>query len=78
MAKKDLGQIVPDFSIGTVNTVEETVPANVTLAGTGENIIMNFDIPKGKNGVDAISPLIETQGTKLIIKADTIDYTGGE
>lgn len=78
MAKKDLGQIVPNFSIGTVNTVENPVPANVTLAGTNENIKINFDIPKGKNGVDAISPLIETQGAKLIIKADTIDYTGGE
>lgn len=78
MAKKDLGQIVAIFSIGTVNTVENSVPANVTLTGTDENIKINFDIPKGKNGVDAISPLIETQGTKLIIKADTIDYTGGE
>lgn len=78
MAKKDLGQIVPNFSIGKVNAVENYVPADVTLAGTDENITLNFDIPKGKNGVDAISPLIETQGTKLIIKADTIDYTGGE
>ena len=77
MAKKDLGQIVPNFSIGTVNTVENSDPANVSLAGSEKNIKINFDIPKGKNGTDAISPLIETQGTKLIIKAETIDYTGG-
>ena len=40
----------PVISIGTVETVENNVPAAVTKTGTNASPIFNFKIPKGKNG----------------------------
>lgn len=40
----------PVISIGTVETVENNVPAAVTKTGTNASPVFNFKIPKGKNG----------------------------
>lgn len=45
--------ISPLISIGTVETVENNVPAAVTKTGSDENPVFNFKIPKGKNGTGA-------------------------
>lgn len=37
-------------TIGTVETVESTVPANIENAGTPEDVVLNFKIPKGIKG----------------------------
>lgn len=37
-------------TIGTVETVESNVPANVENAGTPEDVVLNFKIPKGIKG----------------------------
>lgn len=42
--------ITPEFSIGTVETVSPTMDADVTLTGTKEAPVLNFKIPKGKDG----------------------------
>jgi len=40
----------PDFSIGTVLTVDPGEPAAVVLSGTPENPILSFEIPQGAAG----------------------------
>lgn len=40
----------PDFSIGTVTTVEPNVSASASITGSVENPILNLSIPKGQKG----------------------------
>lgn len=51
--------------IGTVNTVESTAGANVTIQVDADaaRAIYNFDIPKGKDGVDGVNGIDGTNGT---------------
>ena len=51
--------ISPVISIGSVETVENNVPAEVTKTGTDTNPVFNFKIPKGKNGEGAGDVTIE-------------------
>lgn len=51
-------EILPIFTIGDVITLENSEMAMVGITGTKENVVLNFAIPKGKdgrNGVDAPS-----------------------
>ncbi len=42
--------VSPNISVGTVTTVEPDQPAAVRKSGTQQNVILNFDIPKGEPG----------------------------
>ena len=42
--------VTPDFSIGTVTTLEPTQPATATITGTPEAPVLNLGIPKGAKG----------------------------
>lgn len=42
--------VTPDFSIGTVTTLEPNESASVTLTGTEETPVLNFGIPRGVKG----------------------------
>lgn len=45
----------PEFSIGTVDTVPYGDPATVTITGTDEAPVLNFEIPAGANGAGDVS-----------------------
>ena len=44
----------PELQIGQVKTVDYTQKASVEITGTRENPILNFNIPKGKDGAKLI------------------------
>ena len=48
--KDGINGVTPDFSIGTVTTLEPNESASVTLTGTEEEPVLNFGIPKGAKG----------------------------
>lgn len=48
--KDGINGVTPDFSIGTVTTLEPTESASVTLTGTEEEPVLNFGIPRGEKG----------------------------
>ena len=48
--KDGINGVTPDFSIGTVTTLEPTESASVTLTGTEEAPVLNFGIPRGAKG----------------------------
>ena len=77
--------ISPNFIIGEVNTVEPDQPAAVRKSGTQQNVILDFDIPKGEPGASgggtwgAITGDIEDQTdlkNALDAKADAADLGG--
>ena len=51
-AKGETGQnaVNPNFSIGTVTTLDAGSQATVTLTGTYPNLVLNFGIPRGADG----------------------------
>lgn len=49
---KDLGQVVPNFSVGNTTTGEAGTSANVSMTGTITEPVLNFTIPKGEDGED--------------------------
>lgn len=61
----------PVISIGTVDTVENNVPAAVTKTGTSASPIFNFKIPKGKNGTG--SGDVTTEMLNAAIKTNVTD-----
>lgn len=61
----------PVISIGTVETVENNVPAAVTKTGTSASPIFNFKIPKGKNGTG--SGDVTTEMLNAAIKTNVTD-----
>lgn len=61
----------PVISIGTVETVENNVPAAVTKTGTNASPIFNFKIPKGKNGTG--SGDVTSEMLNAAIKTNVID-----
>lgn len=52
-AKGEIGQnaVNPNFSIGTVTTLDAGSQATVSLTGTYPNLKLNFGIPRGADGV---------------------------
>ena len=42
--------ITPSFSIGQVKTVSSNNNASVSITGTQDNVVLNFNIPKGAKG----------------------------
>ena len=52
LLKGDKGDVgaTPNLTIGTVETLLPSQPASVTITGTEANPILNFGIPKGKDG----------------------------
>lgn len=61
----------PVISIGTVETVENNIPAAVTKTGTSASPIFNFKIPKGKNGTG--SGDVTTEMLNAAIKTNVTD-----
>lgn len=61
----------PVISIGTVETVENNIPAAVTKTGSDENPVFNFKIPKGKNGTG--SGDVTTEMLNAAIKTNATD-----
>ena len=43
--------ITPEFSVGTVSTVDSGIPAQVTIDGTADKPVLNFRIPRGMRGL---------------------------
>lgn len=50
--------VTPNFSIGTVTTLEPTQPATATITGTAEAPVLNLGIPKGDPGTNGVSPAV--------------------
>lgn len=46
---RDLGQVVPNFSVGSTTTGEAGTDANVTMTGSITEPVLNFTIPKGED-----------------------------
>lgn len=55
--KDGINGVTPDFSIGTVTTLEPNESASVTLTGTEEEPVLNFGIPKGDQGEVSLNDL---------------------
>ena len=57
--KGDTGETgaTPNFSIGTVETLEPTEDATATITGTAEDPVLNFGIPKGDTGEVSLEDL---------------------
>lgn len=72
----------PSFEIGTVTTVGSEESAEVTNGGTDKDIILNFEIPQGKQGIqgpagkDGISPVATVQRTEDGVSIIITDGTG--
>lgn len=60
--------VSPDIKVGTVTTVEPDQPAAVHKSGTQQNVIFDFDIPKGEPGASG-------GGTWGSITGDIADQT---
>jgi hypothetical protein len=79
------GQL-PGFSIGTVETVEEMVQADIETAGTAENPVLNMKIPKGEKGEPGDSPIVSftkedkttTMSVELNGDTQTYEFLDGE
>lgn len=64
-AKGDTG-VTPNFTIGTVNTLESGLPATASITGTPEKPVLNLGIPKGANGSETGSGTIDTSKTFMV------------
>lgn len=60
--------ITPNFTIGTVKTIEPGLSATVTVTGTKENPILNLEIPKGDKF--SFNDFTEQQLESLKVKGD--------
>lgn len=61
-AKGDTG-VTPNFTIGTVNTLESGQSATASITGTTENPVLNLGIPKGAAGSGNGSGTVDTSKT---------------
>lgn len=52
--KLDNGEFIPVFSVGSVNTVSPNDPASVEITGPHDKPVLNFEIPKGNQGLQGI------------------------
>ena len=50
------------IDIGTTETGDPNTEASVKNVGTNKNVILNFTIPKGQNGIDGDKVIINTIG----------------
>ncbi len=50
MAAVDLGQVVPDISIGTVDTGAAGSSASASISGSTGDVALNLTIPRGNTG----------------------------
>ena len=79
------GQL-PDFSIGTVEKVDEISQAEITTTGTSESPVLNLKIPKGEKGEQGDSPVvtltkegkITTMEVELEGETQTYEFVDGE
>lgn len=55
---------LPTFTIGTVNTVDPSAQATVTINKETNTHYINFNIPKGETGEQGIAASIEVIGTE--------------
>ena len=72
--KGDVG-LTPDFSIGTVTTLQPNQDATVTITGTDEEPVLNFGIPKGDKGDPGEVNIDDTAGigdTNVTYSADKL------
>lgn len=60
VAKVDLGQVIPNITVGTTTTGSPGTNANVTMNGTSQNPTLNFTIPKGSNGTNGANGISPT------------------
>ena len=90
MSTINLGQIVPNITVGETTTLQPNQSATVSNTGTGLNPVFNFGIPKGekgdtgstgstgasgKDGKDGVSPIITTSKSD---KTTTLTITDAE
>ena len=61
----------PNFTIGTVTTLEPGKQATVSLSGTYPNLVLNFGIPRGADGTGG-----ETGGNDPIVQPTEYMYYG--
>lgn len=73
VAKVDLGQVVPNITVGTTTTGNAGTSASVTNTGTPQNPEFNFTIPKGSNGTNGTNG---TNGKDGISPTFSIDDNG--
>ena len=66
--------ISPNFTIGTVTTLNSDQNATVTISGTFPNLVLNFGIPRGK---DSTSTTPSTPTEYMYYGRLTLDEVGG-
>lgn len=47
-----LDELTPKFTVGDVNVVDNNNDTSVSITGTRRSPVLNFNLPKGKDGVD--------------------------
>ena len=70
--------VTPDFSIGTVQTLQPTEPATASITGTAEHPVLNLGIPQGVQG-DPATNLVQSVNGKtgaVVLGAGDIGYDG--
>ena len=68
--------VTPDFSIGTVETLQPTQPATASVTGTPEHPVLNLGIPKGAQG-DPATNLVQSVNGKtgaVVLDSGNIAY----
>lgn len=70
--------VTPDFSIGTVQTLQPSQPATASITGTAEHPVLNLGIPQGVQG-DPATNLVQSVNGKtgaVVLDAGDIGYDG--
>lgn len=66
---------IPVFSVGTTNTLESSMEAYVEICTEdSENYVLNFSIPKGKDGNDALGDMKKSTYDPRGIGTDIFEY----
>lgn len=65
--------VTPDFSIGTVETLQPTQPATASVTGTPEHPVLNLGIPKGAQGDPATNLVQSVNGKTGAVVLDSGD-----
>ena len=63
-SKLENGEFVPQFTMGTVETLPAGQPAKAEITGTRKQPILNLDIPQGLQGAQGIQGVQGLQGPK--------------
>lgn len=70
--------VTPDFSIGTVQTLQPSQQATASITGTAEHPVLNLGIPQGVQG-DPATNLVQSVNGKtgaVVLDAGDIGYDG--